>query len=167
MTAWPDPKWPQPAVRAKSSPDMLWPLVVDGTAMAAISGLKRAFGYAGDGRLGIEQRGQFAPACSRRRQLVRRAVGISIGPARQRDAGPLHPERAGVRLAVRGVVQHGDDVVEQVFGSQPKFVEVAMGGGGEVGATLCSAAVEVEAVVAEKQGEPARGKVSQLLTGNV
>ena len=32
MTASPCPKWPQPAVSAKSSPAMLPPSVVDGTA---------------------------------------------------------------------------------------------------------------------------------------
>ena len=167
ITAWPDPKWPQLAVRAKSSQDMLWPVVGGWHGDGGDFRSQRAFGDAGDGCLGIEERGQFAAACRRLRQLVSRAAGVSVGPAGERDAGPLHPERAGVRLPVRRVVQHGDDVVEEVFDAQSKFVEVAMGGGGEVRATLGSVATEVKTVVPEVGGNTGGTSIYQVQTTQI
>ena len=59
MTTSPCPKWPQPTVSAKSSPVMLLPSVVDGTATSAISGAQRSLGDTRNGGVGIEQGGQL------------------------------------------------------------------------------------------------------------
>ena len=68
---------------------------------------------------------------------LRAVAGCAVargGPARERDARPFHRERSGTGLAVGGVVQHGEDVVEQVFDAQAEVFQVATGGARRVGA---------------------------------
>ena len=79
-----------------------------------------------DGGVGIEQRRKLAPARRRVRERLGRALGPAVRPARQRDARPLHPERPGIGLAVGGIVQGGEDVVEQVFDAEAEAVEIAL-----------------------------------------
>ena len=74
-----------------------------------------ALGDAGDGRIGVQQRGKLPASRRRRGQRVSRSGVVAAGPARKRDARPLHTERPGVRLAVGGIVKHGEDVMKQVL----------------------------------------------------
>ena len=102
--------------------------------MAAISGRSGARVTPGTGGVGIEQRGELAPARRRPREFVGRVRVPAVRPARQRDARPFHPQRPGIGLAVAGIVQGGEDVVEQVFRAEAEAVEIALCGAGEVGA---------------------------------
>ena len=78
--------------------------------------------------------------------------GREIGPAGERDARPLHAQRARVGLAVGGIVQHGEHVVEQVFHAHAEAVEVTPGRGREVGAPPQAVLTGSQAVVAEPGG---------------
>ena len=49
-----------------------------------------------------------------------------LGPAGQRDARPLHPQRAGVVSAVGRIVEYGKHVVEEVLYAHAETVEVAL-----------------------------------------
>ena len=86
--------------------------------------------------------------------MISRAIGIAVGPARKQDPRPLHPQPPGVGLAVGGVVQHGEHVVEQVLHSRAQVVKVALGCWRQVGTALRSSAIEFQAVVTEPCGEP-------------
>ena len=82
---------------------------------APCRGSGERLGDAGDGRVGVEQGCQLPASRGGRGELVCRSVVAAVGPAWKRDARPLHTQRPGVGLAVSGVVQHGEGVVEQVF----------------------------------------------------
>ena len=107
-----------------------------------------AGGDAGDGGFGVEEGGECAAAFGGAGEGCRRVVAFAVGPAGEGDAGPFHAQRAGVGLAVGGVVEGGEDVVEQVFDIETEAVEVAACGSGDVGA-----AARVFAVVAEPRGK--------------
>ena len=53
-------------------------------------------------------------------------------------------------------MQHRQDVVEQVFHSQPQAVQVGFGGGRQVGAALLAVPFQSETLVAEPRGEESR-----------
>ena len=91
-----------------------------GAQGAPCRGSGERLGDAGDGRVGVEQGCELPASGGGRGELVGRSVLVAVGPARKRDARPLHAQRPGVGLAVGGVVQHGDDVVEQVFDARPR-----------------------------------------------
>ena len=75
-------------------------------------------------------------------QLIGCAGTVAVGPAGQRDSGPLHPQRPGVGLPVGWVMQYRQGVVEQVLHTQPQPFEVALRRRRQVGATLLFAAVQ-------------------------
>ena len=66
---------------------------------------------------------------------------------------PPNPERPGVGLPVGGVVQHSEDVMEQVLHTQAEFVEVVLGGVRQVGTAPIMTAVETQAFVTEPGGK--------------
>ena len=135
--------------------------------MAAISGRSAPVGDAGDGCFGVEQAGELASAGGGGGEVDRRARGVAVGPAGEGDAGPLHAQRAGVGRAVGGIVQHGERVVEQVFHAHAEAVEVAPGGGREVGAALWAVLISAEAVVAEPGGEHVCAALDQVPSANM
>ena len=105
---------------------MLPPYVVAGTAMAASSG--RSFPVVTPAT-GVSE--SSSAASSRPRAAVAAIASaasfvIPVGPAGQRDARPLHPQRAGVGGAVGRIVQSGDDVVEQVLNVQAHAIQVPL-----------------------------------------
>ena len=57
--------------------------------------------------LGVQQAGEAAASGG--------GLGEGVGAVGQGDAGPAHAQTAGVGLAVGGVVQRGEDVVEEVL----------------------------------------------------
>ena len=93
--------------------------------------------------------------------------GREIGPAGQRDARPLHAQRTGVGLAVGGIVQHGERVVEQVFHAHAEAVEVTPGRRREVGAPPQAVPIDSEAVFAEPGGEHAGAPLVQVERSHV
>ena len=84
------------------------------------------------------------PGVSSADARVPRKVVPRSRPAGEGDARPLHAERPGVGLAVGGVVQHGEHVVEQVFDLQAKAFQVAPGSGRQVGAAPRAVVVTVD-----------------------
>ena len=52
---------------------------------------QRCSRHAGDGGVGIQQRGKLASTLRRAGEFRRRAVALAIRPSGQRDARPLHP----------------------------------------------------------------------------
>ena len=121
--------------------------------MVAISGRSVPAVTPGTGSFRVQQAGQLPASFRRCRQFFRSGAGIptgiTAGPAGQRDARPLHPQRPRVGLPVDRVVQHGQDMVEQVLHAHSKLVEVTLGRSGEVGAALDSVSFKPQAVVAE------------------
>ena len=85
---------------------MLRPSAVDGTAMAASSGAQLSGRNPRYRCLRVQERAQLPAPVSRNAQLVSSPGRVAVGPAGQRDAGPLHPQRPGVGLPVGRVVQH-------------------------------------------------------------
>ena len=78
-----------------------------------------------------------------------------VRPAGERNTRPAHAERSGVGLAVGGIVQHGQDVVEQVFHAGVDLFEIALRGRRQVGAAFRAVPADSEAiVVTEPRGEP-------------
>ena len=129
----PVPKWPQLAVTPKSSSAMLRPAVVAVTPMGASSGRRSPTVTPGTGVSGSSRRATSRPRAAEADKLGGRAKAVAIGPARQRDARPFHPERPSVGLPVGRVVQHGEDVVEQALHAQAQPVQVALGLGDRLG----------------------------------
>ncbi len=84
--------------------------------------------HALDRLLHVQQRGHL-PA-----QL--RAAGQHVPVRRQRDAGPVLPQRTFVLLPVRGRVQDCNRVVEERLDGPAHLVQVALGGVRQVGDRL-------------------------------
>ena len=107
----------------------------------------------GTGVSGSRSAGQFAAAGGGGGEFFGGAVAVAVGPGGEGDAGPLHAQRAGVGDAVGGVVEDGEDVVEEVLDAEAEGVEVGGRGGGEVGAAAVAAGAEGDVVAAEPGGE--------------
>ena len=80
------PKWPQPAVTAKSSPVMLRPSVVAGTAMAAISGRSWPVVTPGTGASGSSRRASSRPRAAEAARVW--AACSAVGAVREPPAMP-------------------------------------------------------------------------------
>ena len=52
----------------------------------------------------------------------------NIRPLRKRNTWPLHPERACVGLSVDGIVEGGENVVEEVLNACAETFKIALGG---------------------------------------
>ena len=126
MTASPVPKCPQPADTAKSSSAMLPPSVGHGHGDGGELGTQRASGHTSDGGIGVQQGSQFPAALRRRGQSFRSTVDVAVRPSQQRNARPFHAEGTGVGGSVTGIVQCGDDVVEQVLDTQAQTVQITL-----------------------------------------
>ena len=129
-------------------------------------GAEGGCGDAGDGGVGVEELGEFAAAGGGGGQLFGGAVAVAIGPGGEGDAGPLHAQRAGVGDAVGGVVEDGEDVVEEVLDAEAEGVEVARGGGGKVGAAAV-VRVEGDVVAAQPDGEAGCASIHQIKAADV
>ena len=112
---------------------------------------------AGDGRFGVEQGGEFASAGGGTGEGCRRFGVGGVGPAGEGDARPLHTQRPGVAAAVGGIVEGGEDVMEQVFDAQAEAVEIASRRGRQVRATIRAL------VVAQPNGKEIRQAVAEII----
>ena len=88
---------------------------------------KGALGDAGDWCVRIEEPWQVPASRGRSGKRRRGAVGVTLRPTGKRDAGPFHLERAGVGRAVGGIVEGGEDMVEEVFDGLAQPIEVPCG----------------------------------------
>ena len=102
--------------------------------MAASSGRSAPVVMPGTGVSESSRRASSRPRSAHARQFLRCAWRIDVGPGGHGYARPLHPQSPGVGLPVVRIVQHGQRVVEQVFYTQAQPVQVALGGGRQVGA---------------------------------
>ena len=89
-----------------------------------------------------------------------------LGPAGERDAGPFHAQRAGVGLAVGGVVQYGQHVVEEVLDGQVEAFQVAAGGRREIRAARVGR-VGSQGVFAEPGGNAGSAAIHQVKAADV
>ena len=89
----------------------------------------RAQGSLGDARhrcVRVEQSGKYSPPGRRFRQRIRCSFGVTIWPARKRNARPFHTERAGIDLVVDRIVQDGERVVEQIIRGRANTAKITL-----------------------------------------
>ena len=121
--------------------------------MAAVCGRRTPGCNAGDGRIGVEEGGQLPATRCGCGEFVSRAYCVPVRPAWQGDTRPLHAQRARIRLAVRGVVEHGKRVMEQILHAKAQMSEVAFRRRRQVRPTSYAANVLPECVIAEPRGD--------------
>ena len=108
---------------------------------------QRTLRHGGHRGVRIEQAGEFAsPRCrfDERGYGGVRAVGFRLGgishrgsadtarPTGRRDSRPSDTERVGVDGAVDGIMENGQNVMEQLLHIQPQDVEIVLGRAGQV-----------------------------------
>ena len=64
--------------------------------------------------------------CRRPGERLSCSFSLAVWPAGKPDTGPFHAQRPSVGCAVAGIVQDGENMVEQVFDTRAKAVEIAL-----------------------------------------
>ena len=94
---------------------------------------QRALRNAGDGCVRIEEPRKLPTPRGRSSERRRGVVGVTIRPAGKRNARPFHLECSGIGLAVSGIVEGGEDMVEKVFDVCAKVLKIPLRGTRQVG----------------------------------